>query len=297
MRLAPFTAALSFGLAFLAPAWAADANRLTYLDGNDPYYVSRTFPKLTTPQWVGEEGVEAVVVLAIDDMRDPDKYEKFLRPVLQRLQRIDGRAPLSIMCNKLDPAHPQLRRWLKEGLSLETHTLDHPCPFFQGGNFARAKATYEGCVDLLGAVPGSRPVAFRMPCCDSLNTPSPRFYAEIFNRTTEKGNFLTLDSSVFNVLTSNDPELPRELVQDADGQDRFRKYLPADRSFVNTVEDYPYPYVIGRLCWEFPCVTPSDWLAQHRHGPNNPATVRDWKASLDATALKQGWFCLVFHPH
>src|SRR5206468_3599682 len=89
----------------LAPltARAADGNRLTYLDGNDPYYVSRTFPRLVTPQWVGEEGVEAAVVLAIDDMRDPDRYEKFLRPILQRLKRIDGRAPLSIMTNQVDP--------------------------------------------------------------------------------------------------------------------------------------------------------------------------------------------------
>ena len=84
-----------------------------------------------------------------------------------------------------------------------------------------------------------------MPCCDSLNTPSPRFYAEIFNKTTPKGNFLSIDSSVFNIFTPDDPELPRELVLDRDGQERFRKYLPLDRSFVNTIEDYPYPYVIG----------------------------------------------------
>jgi putative membrane-bound dehydrogenase-like protein len=319
--------ALFLALTFFAPtiARAADGNRLTYLDESDPYNVSRTFPKLITPQWVGEEGVEAVVVLAIDDMRDPDKYEKFLRPILQRLKRIDGRAPVSIMTNKIDPQDKRLQGWLKEGLSLETHTLDHPCPFFHTGDFAKAKATYERCVDLLSAVPGSRPVAFRMPCCDSLNTPSPRFFAEIFNRTTpltlpslpkggegkkgtpspplrregrvRGGNFLTLDSSVFNVLTSNDPELPRELVIDADGQDKFRKYLPADRTFVNTIEDYPYPYVIGRLCWEFPCVMPSDWVAQHRQQPNNPATVRDWKAAIDATVVKRGVFCLVFHPH
>jgi putative membrane-bound dehydrogenase-like protein len=297
MRSHRYACLATFVLTLPLTARAADGNRLTYLDENGPYYVSRTFPKLITPQWVGEEGVEAVVVLAIDDMRDPDKYEKFLRPILQRLKRIGGRAPLSIMSNKLDPAHPQLQRWLKEGLSLETHTLDHPCPFFQGGDFGRARATYEGCVDLLGTVPGSRPVAFRMPCCDSLNTPSPRFYAEIFNRTTAKGNFLTLDSSVFNVLTSNDPELPRELVQDGDGRDRFLKYMPADRTFVNTVENYPYPYVLGRLCWEFPCVMPSDWLAQHRQGVNNPATLSDWKAALDATVIKRGVFCLVFHPH
>jgi putative membrane-bound dehydrogenase-like protein len=297
MRSLPRAALLAFLLIAPTTLRAADGNRLTYLDGNDPYYVSRAFPKLITPQWVGEEGVEAVVVLAIDDMRDPDKYEKFLRPILQRLKRIDGRAALSIMSNKLDPKHPQLQRWLKEGVSLETHTLEHPCPFFQRGDFAKARATYEGCVDLLGEVPGSRPVAFRMPCCDSLNTPSPRFFAEIFNHTTTRGNFLTLDSSVFNVLTSNDPELPRELVQDGDGRDRFLKYMPADRTFVNTIENYPYPYVLGGLCWELPCVMPSDWLAQHRQGVNNPATVNDWKAAIDATVLKKGVFCLVFHPH
>ena len=56
-----------------AGALAADGNRLTYLDESDPYYVSRDFPKLVTPQWVGEEGVEAVVILAIDDMREPEK--------------------------------------------------------------------------------------------------------------------------------------------------------------------------------------------------------------------------------
>ena len=47
-------------------AIAADGNRLAYLDGPlDPYYPHRDFPKLITPQWVGEEGVECVVTLAI----------------------------------------------------------------------------------------------------------------------------------------------------------------------------------------------------------------------------------------
>jgi putative membrane-bound dehydrogenase-like protein len=201
------------------------------------------------------------------------------------------------MTCQIDPKHEHLPKWLKEGVSLETHTFDHPCPLLRDGDFARAKGTYDRCVDLLAEVPNSRPVAFRVPCCDSLNTPSPRFYAEIFGKTTPKGNFLTIDSSVFNVFTANDPELPRELVLEADGRERFRKYLPPDRSFVNTIEDYPYPYLIGRTCWQFPCATPSDWQAQHLHGPNNPATVRDWKAALDATVIKKGVFCLVFHPH
>src|SRR5262249_26904641 len=130
---------LLLGLMFLVPLTgrAADGNRLTYLDESDPYYVSRSFPRLVTPQWVGEDGVEAVIILAIDDMRDPDKYEKFLRPILQRLKRIDGRAPVSIMTNQVDPRDDRLQGWLKEGLSLETHTLDHPCPFFKGGDFAK----------------------------------------------------------------------------------------------------------------------------------------------------------------
>jgi hypothetical protein len=175
--------------ALACPASAADGNRLAYLDGNDPYYVGRGFPRLATRQWVGEDGVEAVVVLAIDDMRDPKKYETFVRPILRRLEKIDGRSPLSIMTCQVKPDDEQLQAWLKEGLSLETHTIDHPCPLLAGGDFARAVSTYERCVDLLASVPGNKPVAFRTPCCDSLNTVSPRFFAEVFNKTTAKGNF------------------------------------------------------------------------------------------------------------
>lgn len=283
--------------AFAACASAGEGNRLTYLSENNPYYVSRTFPRLTTPQWVGEEGVEAVVVLAIDDMRETEKYEAYLRPILQRLKQIDGRAPVSIMTCRIDPKSAQLQSWLSEGLSFEIHTYDHPCPLLNGGSFAKAKETYDRCVDLLFDVPGNRPVAFRMPCCDSLNTVSPRFYAEIFNKVTEKGHFLSMDSSVFNICTSNDPDVPRGLVLDGDGRDKFRKYLPQDRTFVNTIEDYPYPFVIGGLCWEFQCVVPSDWSAQHLQKPNNPDTVRDLKAALDVVVLKQGVYNLVFHPH
>jgi putative membrane-bound dehydrogenase-like protein len=278
--------------------------------------------------WVGEDGVEAVVILAIDDMRGHERWEAYLRPILERLKKIDGRAPVSIMTCSIDPQHEHLQKWLKEGVSLECHTIDHPCPILRDGDFAKAKSTYDRCVDLMFSIPNNKPVAFRTPCCDSLNTNSPRLYAEIFNKTTPTpspspeagegkkptppsprfgergaggrgvgGNFLHIDSSVFHVFTSNDPALPRELVQDADGREKFQKYLPRDRSFVNTIENYPYPYVIGRTCWQFPCMTPSDWQAQHLHKPNNPITVRDWQAALDCTVLKQGVFCMVFHPH
>ena len=97
-------------------AVAADGNRLAYLDEPlNPYYPHRNFPKLITPQWVGEEGVDCVVTLAIDDMRDPAKYEAFLRPILDRLKKIDGRAPVSIMTCQVKPDDPQLQSWLNGG--------------------------------------------------------------------------------------------------------------------------------------------------------------------------------------
>ena len=288
-------AALVVSSAGAAPR--VDGNRLTYIDGNNPYYVGREFPKLTTPQWVGEDGVEAVVILAVDDMTDNiPKYEAFLRPILDRLKAIDGRAAVSIMTNQVDPRAPELQAWLKEGVAIDVHTLTHPCPLLQKGDFAEARRTFHGGVDLLGRIPGNRPVAFRMPCCDSLNTPSPRYFAELFNAVSPEGHFLTIDSSVFQITTPDDPALPRELVSDGDGRERFRKYLPFP-SFVNTIENYPYPYVIGRLCWEFPCIVPSDWEAQNLQKPKNPRTVADMKAALDAVVLKQGVFDLVFHPH
>ncbi len=291
---------------FAAP-FSTNGNRLAYLDSDDPFYPGLHFPKLITPQWVGEDGVEAVVILAIDDMRNNEpKYEAMLRPILERLKKIDGRAPVSIMVNTTSPTNAQLQTWLKEGVSLECHTIAHPCPLCQKGDFAAASATYHDCVDLLNTIPGNKPVAFRMPCCDSMNSPTPRFYAEMFNRTSPKQNFLTIDSSVMVILTTNDTSLPRELVVDEQGRERFRKYLPSEinattrvsmGSFTTTIEDYPYPYVIGKTCWEFPCIVPSDWEASNLHGSTNAATVRDWERALDAIVLKQGVMTFIFHPH
>ena len=215
---------LSFLMCAVIAANPVDGNRLAYLDGHDIYYPHTKFPKLITPQWVGEDGVDAVVILAIDDMRDTAKYETYLRPILQRLKQIDGRAPVSIMTCNVKPDDPQLQTWLQEGLSLEVHTFDHPCPLLQG-DLAKAKATYDKCVDLMFSIPNNTPVAYRMPCCDSLNTVSPRFYKEIFNKTSPGGKFLQISSSVFQVYTADDPEIPRELLFDADGKERFRKYF------------------------------------------------------------------------
>jgi putative membrane-bound dehydrogenase-like protein len=286
MRRIAILALVALALPSLA---ASHANRLTYLDSDDPFYPNPQFPKLTTPQWVGEPEVETVVILAVDDMRETARYETFLRPILDRLKQIDGRAPVSIMVNGLTPTNPQLQAWLKEGLSLDVHTLAHPCPLLAKGNFQAAADTYHGCIELLNQVPGNKAVAFRMPCCDSMNSPSPRFYAEIFNRVSPSGQFLTIDSSVMNFPSP-----------------KFRKYLATEtnaitrvsmKSFVTTIDDYPYPYVIGKLCWEFPAMVPSDWEANNLHGPTNGITVEDWKWALDDTVKKQGTFTFIFHPH
>src|SRR5688500_992313 len=178
MRTVRMKVSCVLGVVLLAAA-AMGAGPIVDPDTQSPYYPHRNYPKLVTPQWVGEEGVDAVVVFAIDDMRDHRRYETFLRPILDRLKKIDGRAPVSIMTCKMEPGTAPLQSWLKEGLSIECHTADHPCPILGGGDFGRAKSTYDRCVDQMFAIPGNRPVAFRTPCCDSLNTPSPRLYGEI----------------------------------------------------------------------------------------------------------------------
>ena len=280
------------------------ANRLVHLDDPSPFYPHREFPKLITPQWVGEDGVEAVVTLGIDDMRSAERYETFLRPILERLKQIDGRAPVSILTCRIAPDDPQVQAWLKEGVTIEVHTLTHPCPLLHQGKFEQAANVVHGGVDLLSQIKGNTPVAYRMPCCDSMNSLSPRFFAEIFNKTSDGGRFLKIDTSVFNITTAKDKSLPREWVVDKDGNPRFNKYLPRKpktglrtmESYMGTIEDYPYPFVINRLCWEFPCTVPSDWEAQNLIGNQNPQMLEDWKRALDVTVKKKGTMNLVFHP-
>jgi putative membrane-bound dehydrogenase-like protein len=279
-----------FVLLLLTASALADANRLTYLDDPSPFWPAPGSPRLTTPQWIGEPGVEAAVILAIDDMRDTAKYEAFLRPILDRLKRIDGRAPVSIMTNVVDPADPQLQKWLAEGLSIDVHTLAHPCPCLGKMSLEDAAATVLGGLDLMASIPNNRPVAYRMPCCDSMNSASPRFFAEIFQRRSEKGNRLAIDSSVFTLPPG----------------ERFAKYFPTSfrppmkrplGDYAGFVEDYPFPYQIGDAGWEFPCIVPSDWEAFNILGAESATMLDDWKAALDRIVEQKGVFTAVFHPH
>ena len=175
-------------------------------------------------------------------------------PILDRLKRIDGRSPASIFTNTVDPADPQFAAWLRDGVTMENHTLTHPCPLLGAKGFAEAERTYHGGVDQLARIAGNRAVAFRMPCCDSMDSLSPRFFAELFNRASPEGRWLSIDSSVFTIFSG----------------ERWRKYFPMEMKppakvtferYAGYIEDYPFPYIIGGACLEFPCMTPSDWQA------------------------------------
>jgi len=269
-------------LPLILPAAPDDLRRFD--EAPNPYWPGPDAARLATVQWIGEKDVTAAAVLSIDDLgNNVDRYEAFLRPILDRLKKIDGRAPLSIFTTRVDPNHPHLQTWLREGVSIETHTVSHPCPLLQGRDIEAAKANVDQSTDVLFQIPNSQPVAYRMPCCDSQNSNSPRFYSSIFNHTTPEGNFLKANASIFNL-----PARERE---------RFAKYIPPEWGFVNVLDDYPYPYVVGNLCWELPACVPSDWAAQNHHGSGNPVTITDLKFGLDDAVTKGGVFTLCFHPH
>jgi putative membrane-bound dehydrogenase-like protein len=283
------TARLLFAAACIsinAPVWlsAADpprsaGNRLTYLEERSPFHVNGSFPKLTTPMWFGEEGVDAVVIFAIDDMRNnSEKYRAYLEPILAKLKEVEGRSPLSIFTNTIDPADPQLQSWLSEGVRFDVHTRSHPCPLLKD-TLEKASAEFLDCLKNLNRIPGGRPVAFRMPCCDSINSASPRFFSEIFPLSTPEGRFLEIDSSVVMFL------------------DESRRAYAPFRNYAATAEGYLYPYVIQNLIWEFPIIAPSDWQAQNLRKPFHPDTVKDMLSGIDKVVAAQGLYTFCFHPH
>jgi hypothetical protein len=299
---------------------AATGSRFTYLTEENAYHVNGDFPKLTTPMWVGEPGVDAAVLLSIDDMcrpfpdgrpqglpvyaRQPRVYFDFLKPIIDRLRKIDGRAPISVFCLQLDPDDKLVQEMLQLGLSMECHTFTHPVPLMRaaqtGDSLALARNDYIRSVENLHRVHNSSPVAHRTPGCDARNTASPRFFTELFPLKTAGGNFLRMDSSIFLAFTTPDPTLPREWFVHPDGRPRFTKFIngiPYTKTFVNYVENYPYPYVINNQLWELPAVIPGDAHGVHAYKHRSPKTVEDWKRAIDIIVAKKGLFTLCFHPH
>ena len=299
-------------------------SRFNYLEERDPYYPNLHFPKLTTPMWVGEKGVDAVVLLTVDDMGreratgkiyqpfaeldlSPQVYSQVLRPLAERLKQIDGRAPITIFANQVEPENPLLQRLLQEGLSIEVHSLTHPLPLLRADSEASLgrgslRLPLEDVVDGLAnlrSIPNNRPVAFRVPGFDARNVVSPRFFCEVLPARTPRGDFLAADSSIVMVFSSKDPSLPKQWVLDSEGRERFGKYLTGMsgcRHYSNCIFDYPYPYVIDHLIWEFPPIIPADSHGVHLHDANSPRTVEDWKRAMDLTVLKKGLLTLCFHP-
>lgn len=307
-------------LANIGAASERVGSRFAYLDERDPYYPGAATARLTTPMWVGEEGVEAVVQLSIDDMGHPNTafrlmaqakppafYYEFLQPTLARLQRIDKRAPVSVYALQADQTDPWLQRMLREWLSIEAHTYTHAVPYFRtdpsgvsGDSLAWCVRDFLDCVSGLKLATSVGPVSWRMPGCDARNTTSPRFYSEIFPRRTAGGDFLQMDSSIFMVFTSADQSLPRDLVLDGEGRERFQRFtsgIPFTKQFHNSISNYPYPYVINGLLWQLPPIIPGDAHGVHAYTKGNPRVVEDWQRALDLVMRRQGLYTLCFHPH
>jgi hypothetical protein len=144
-----------------ASAFAVEksGSRFAYLDERDPYYPGLGSAKLTTPMWVGEDGVEAVVQLSIDDMgrlepafrlmsyaKSPQLYYQFLQQAIERLRRIDGRAPISIYTLQAQADNPWFQRMLKEGLTIEAHTFTHAVPFLRRDPSTMSEESLEWCI-------------------------------------------------------------------------------------------------------------------------------------------------------
>lgn len=276
------------------PVKLPDGNQLLYLEIPLVYHPDSRFPKLTTPMWIGEAGIEAVIILSIDDLRNVDEFSGFLNTVFKGLdERKLPSIPMSLMSNHADPQHPLLQEWLKREITLEVHTTRHLCPLLQGYDLEGALHDVSSCLDNLYAIPGNTPLAFRMPCCDSQNSVSPRFFSEIFLRPTPKNHILRIDSSILCLLTPEDPEIPESWAADSDGKGLFEKYLPSN-DFVNYIQNYPYPYVIHNTVWEFPAIVPSDWQGIVQADPEQ--VLEDWKRALDIVVKKKGVFVLCTHP-
>ncbi|MEX2577687.1 MAG: FG-GAP-like repeat-containing protein [Verrucomicrobiales bacterium] len=303
-----------------------DGNRFAYLAEDDPYYPDGDFPKLTTPMWIGEDDVDAAICLTIDDMcrmfpegkrpkglpsyaRRPQVYYDFLKPAIDRLRQIDGRAPVTVFSLQLDADDRLVRHMQELGLTMECHTWTHPVPLLRTvkdppppppESLQPAVEDTLKTLTNLAKLAGPAPVAQRNPGCDARNTASPRMFSEIFPMRTAKGHFLRMDSSIFLAFTKTQPGMPREWFFHEDGRKRFVKFIhgiPFTETYRNYVTDYPYPFVINRTLWELPAAIPGDAHGVHAYGNKSEEILEDWKRALDVAVAMKGVYTLCFHPH
>ncbi len=204
--------------------WAGDANRLVELDGETSWTGRPGEPKLITPQWVGEAGIECVVLLGVEADGVLAEWEPVVRPIVERLKQINGRAPLSLFARDVEPGAQPLRAWLSDGVRVEVLL-----PAITERNVARWKARYDETIDRLTARLGTVPVACRIAGEIVTASPGPRFLGELFPLPTPGKNFLR--SVVVQSLSATEP------------------------GGVASVE--PFPRVAQRLCWVFPEVDQS----------------------------------------
>ena len=158
------------------------------------------FPQADHAAMGGRAGRRGRVILAIDDMRGHEKWEAYLRPILERLKQIDGRAPVSIMTNQIEPDEPHLQHWLNEGVSLETHTVDHPCPLLAGGDLAKAKSTYDRCVDQLARDSAQPAGGVSHALLRFVEHGQPSVLCRDLQPDHAGGNFLAIDSLGLSIL-------------------------------------------------------------------------------------------------
>ena len=133
-------------------------------------------------------------------------------PSSSRLKKIDGRAPVSIMTCRSMPDDPHLQTWLKEGLSLEVHTLDHPCPLSktatsqsrEGDRTTDASICWRDSEQQAGRVPHA--------LLRFAEHAEPALLRRDLSTTPRRRKPPLHRSSVMTLITPGDEALPREIV-------------------------------------------------------------------------------------
>jgi len=193
---------------------------------------------------------------------------------------------------------PQLQSWLKEGL-LARRPTSAKCIVSMlepTGNFQALSNLTNRCIELMNRRPRQQPVDLGA-CVPAirLTAPSPpRFFGRNFHRTTPLTNSSPIDSSVRTFLRPTTHPYRASLVMDASGAEKFRKIHPLP-SFVTTIEDYPYPYVIGKLCWDSLRLFRA-MEAQRHHGVNT-GYRRRLESQRSTHRPQASTLTMIFHPH